>query len=57
MGKKRTAPKQDAPDVLPPFVRTEPIAYSFVPSLKQWTERMSRVSAELVQRIKLWVTV
>jgi membrane fusion protein (multidrug efflux system) len=38
-------------------VRNEPIAYSFIPSLKQWTERVSRLSAGLVQRLKMWVTV
>ncbi len=39
------------------IVRNEPIAYSFVPSLKPWTERMKRVSAEWVQAIRVWVTV
>jgi multidrug efflux pump subunit AcrA (membrane-fusion protein) len=38
-------------------VRNEPIAYSFIPSLKQWSERVGRVSSQLMQRIKVWVTV
>jgi membrane fusion protein (multidrug efflux system) len=38
-------------------VRNEPIAYSFIPSLKQWSERFSRLRAGLVERLKMWVTV
>jgi membrane fusion protein (multidrug efflux system) len=36
-------------------VRNEAIAYSFLPSLKQWSERVGRVSAQLMHRIKGWV--
>lgn len=36
-------------------VRNEAVVYSFLPSLKQWTERMGRVSAQLMHRIKGWV--
>lgn len=36
-------------------VRNEAVVYSFLPSLKQWTERMGRVSNELMHRIRGWV--
>jgi membrane fusion protein, multidrug efflux system len=38
-------------------VRNEIIAYSFLPSLKQWTQRVSRISDNLMRRVRGWVAV